>query len=91
MVAEFLATGPYARYAWAGGTFFPVVRLCQFFVLAGNRFWFYILGDCHYSSKRFRFDLDRSKPCLNRVSIQNSLKYGLHTNIVPQEGYEGTN
>ncbi len=27
----------------AGGTFFPVVLLWQFFVLAGNRFWFYIL------------------------------------------------
>ncbi len=26
-----------------GGTFFPVVLLFQFFVLAGNRFWFYIL------------------------------------------------
>ncbi len=33
----------YTHYAWAGGTFFPVVLLCQFFVLAGNRFWFYIL------------------------------------------------
>ncbi len=33
----------YTRYTWAGGTFFPVVLLCQFFVLAGNRFWFYIL------------------------------------------------
>jgi hypothetical protein len=33
----------YTCYAWAGGTFFPVVLLCQFFVLAGNRFWFYIL------------------------------------------------
>ena len=33
----------YTRYAWAGGTFFRVVLLCQFFVLAGNRFWFYIL------------------------------------------------
>jgi hypothetical protein len=32
----------YTCYAWAGGTFFPVVLLCQFFVLAGNRFWFYI-------------------------------------------------
>jgi hypothetical protein len=31
------------RFAWAGGTFFPVVLLCQFSVLAGNRFWFYIL------------------------------------------------
>ncbi len=33
----------YTRYAWAGGTFFPVVLLCQFLVPAGNRFWFYIL------------------------------------------------
>ncbi len=33
----------YTCYAWAGGTFFPVVLLCQFLVLAGNRFWFYIL------------------------------------------------
>ncbi len=31
----------YTCYAWAGGTFFPVVLLCQFSVLAGNRFWFY--------------------------------------------------
>ncbi len=33
----------YTRFAWAGGTFVPVVLLCQFLVLAGNRFWFYIL------------------------------------------------
>ncbi len=33
----------YTHYAWAGGTFFSVVLLCQFFVLGGNRFWFYIL------------------------------------------------
>ncbi len=33
----------FTRYAWAGGTFFPVVLLCQFIVLAENRFWFYIL------------------------------------------------
>jgi hypothetical protein len=32
-----------ACFAWAGGTFSPVVLLCQFSVLAGNRFWFYIL------------------------------------------------
>ncbi len=32
--------------AWAGGTFFPVVLLCQFLVLAGNRFWFYFLYTC---------------------------------------------
>ncbi len=31
---------------WAGGTFFTVVLLCQFLVLAGNRFWFYLL--CTY-------------------------------------------
>ncbi len=31
------------HYAWAEGTFFLVVLLCQFFVLAGNIFWFYIL------------------------------------------------
>ncbi len=29
------------RVGWRN--FFPVVLLCQFFVLAGNRFWFYIL------------------------------------------------
>ncbi len=33
----------YTRYVWAGGTFFPVVLLCQCFILAGSRFWFYIL------------------------------------------------
>ncbi len=33
----------YTYCAWAGGTFFPVVLLCQFLLLAGNRFWFYIL------------------------------------------------
>ncbi len=36
-------TLPYTCFAWAGGTFFPVVLLCQFLVLAGNRFLFYIL------------------------------------------------
>ena len=33
----------YTRFAWAGGTFFPVVLLFQFFVLARNRLWFYVL------------------------------------------------
>jgi hypothetical protein len=33
----------YTCCAWAGGAFFPVVLLCQFLVLAGNWFWFYIL------------------------------------------------
>jgi hypothetical protein len=28
---------------WAGGIFVVVVLLCQFLVLAGNTFWFYIL------------------------------------------------
>jgi hypothetical protein len=37
------AGGTCPRFAWAGETFFPVVLLCQFLVLAGNRFWFYIL------------------------------------------------
>ncbi len=32
----------YTCCAWAGGTFFPIVLLCQFLVLVGNRFWFYI-------------------------------------------------
>jgi len=26
------------RYAWAGGTFFPVVLLCQFCVLVGIKY-----------------------------------------------------
>ncbi len=30
----------YTRFAWAGGTFFPVVLLFQFLVLARNRFCF---------------------------------------------------
>ncbi len=37
------ARGTCPRFAWAGGTFSPVVLLCQFLVLAGSRFWFYIL------------------------------------------------
>ena len=28
----------YARFAWAGGTFFPVVLLCQFFGCSGKQF-----------------------------------------------------
>ncbi len=36
----------YTHCAWAGGTFFPVVLLYQFLVLAGNRFWIYLL--CTY-------------------------------------------
>ncbi len=40
----------YTRCAWAGGTFFPVVVLCQFLVLAGNRFWFYILMYFEYNT-----------------------------------------
>ncbi len=30
------------RVGWRN--FFPVVLLCQFLVLAGNRFWCYLLG-----------------------------------------------
>ncbi len=33
------AGGTCPRFAWAGGTFFPAVLLCQFLVLARNRFW----------------------------------------------------
>jgi hypothetical protein len=36
-------TETHTCFAWAGGTFFPVVLLCQFSVLVGNRCWFYIL------------------------------------------------
>jgi hypothetical protein len=36
----------YTCCAWAGGTFFPVVLLCQFLGLAVNWFWFYLL--CTY-------------------------------------------
>jgi hypothetical protein len=38
----------YTCFAWAGGTFFTVVLLCQFLVLVGNRFWFYILMYLEY-------------------------------------------
>ncbi len=36
----------YTCCALAGGTFFPVMLLCQFLVLVRNRFWFYLL--CTY-------------------------------------------
>ncbi len=42
------AGGTCPCFAWAGGTLFPVVLLFQFFVLAGNRFWFYILMYLEY-------------------------------------------
>ncbi len=40
----------YTRFVWAGGTFFRVVLLCQFLVLAGNRFWFFILMYLEYNT-----------------------------------------
>jgi hypothetical protein len=40
----------YTRFAWAGGTFFTVVLLFQFLVLAGNRFWFYIFMYLEYNT-----------------------------------------
>ncbi len=46
------AGGTCPRFAWAGGTFFPVVLLCQFLVPAGNRFWLYILRDHYYDRKK---------------------------------------
>ncbi len=36
------------RMSWRN--FFPVVLLCQFLVLAGNRFWFYILAYLEYNT-----------------------------------------
>ncbi len=36
------------RLGWRN--FFPVVPLCQFLVLAGNRFWFYILMYLEYNT-----------------------------------------
>ena len=36
------------RVGWRN--FFPVVLLCQFLVLAGNRFWFYILTYLEYNT-----------------------------------------
>ncbi len=40
----------YTRFAWAGGTFFTVVLLCQFLVLVGNRFWFYMIMYLEYNT-----------------------------------------
>jgi hypothetical protein len=40
----------YTCCVWAGGIFFPVVLLCQFLLLAGNRFWFYILMYLEYNT-----------------------------------------
>ncbi len=34
-----LQRNKYTCCAWAGGSFFPVMLLCQFLVLVGNRFW----------------------------------------------------
>ncbi len=45
-----LQRNEYTRCAWPGGTFFPVVLLCQFLVLAGYRFWFYILMYLEYNT-----------------------------------------
>jgi hypothetical protein len=45
-----LQRNEYTCFAWAGGTFFTVVLLCQFLVLAGNRFWFYILMYLEYNT-----------------------------------------
>ncbi len=37
------AGGTCPRFAWAGWTFFPIVLLCQFLLLMGNRICLYIL------------------------------------------------
>jgi hypothetical protein len=48
--AESLTEGQihWLRVGWM--TFFPVVLLCQFVVLVGNRFWFYILMYLEYDT-----------------------------------------
>jgi hypothetical protein len=40
----------YTCCTWAGGTFFPVVLLCQFFALVRNMVWFYILMYLEYNT-----------------------------------------
>jgi hypothetical protein len=47
---ELLMEEQITHCAWAGGTFFPVVLLYQFLVLAGNRFLFYILMYLEYNT-----------------------------------------
>ncbi len=37
-----LQRNEYTRYVWAGGTFFPVVLLCQFFGCGGKSFRWYL-------------------------------------------------
>jgi hypothetical protein len=67
------------RMGWMN--FFPVVVLCQFFVLAGNRFWFYILvylGIVYTQKKNFRVGktLDFPDPIFDQRPIKTP-KLGL--------------
>jgi hypothetical protein len=53
LFSGFLASGDetLAALAWLDWrNFFPFVMLCQFLVLAGNRFWFYILMYLEYNT-----------------------------------------
>jgi hypothetical protein len=43
VVSVFVLAGHLLCVGWRNLFSFPVVLLCQFFVLAGNRLWFYIL------------------------------------------------
>jgi hypothetical protein len=45
-----LQRNKYTLWVWAGENVFPVVLLCQFLVLVGNRFWFYILMYLEYNT-----------------------------------------
>ncbi len=45
VLAPLTGSSRYTSFAWAGGPFFPVVLLCQFLVLAGNRFWLWWVRD----------------------------------------------
>ncbi len=47
-IHRYVTLAAHARVGWR--TFFPVVLLCQFFGLAGNRFWFYILTYLEYNT-----------------------------------------
>jgi hypothetical protein len=40
----------YTRCAWAGGTFFQLCCCVSFLILAGNRYWFYILMYLEYNT-----------------------------------------
>jgi hypothetical protein len=50
LLGEHVQRDEYTCCAWAGGSIFTVVLLCQFLVLEGNRFGFYILTYLEYNT-----------------------------------------